>query len=319
MNIKLVKKVQIRIIIFCFSFFFTAQLNFCSSISSAFITIHLKKTHFHSNFMQHSPDFSNTAQTEEISTTKRPSRRKQRARKRSHVAALQQEAHTFWQEEGTGVSASPNHPRENREQKESCQEGIDSEMMCKVTASDLKVISFQLGYTPTNLVEVAARKSDGTPAVLLLHPLAQAASKRDKVQEPQPFPTIYWLSCPELKQEVSKLEKAGGVERFQKILQENPELLESMKQSHCAYEEKRWSMLQEKEKEKILSKGWLRAFEGVGIGGMRNFAAIKCLHMHYAHYLASNNNVVGSWVNDHLLNRNGQLEENVNSEIDITK
>jgi hypothetical protein len=40
----------------------------------------------------------------------------------------------------------------------------------------------------------------------------------------------------------------------------------------------------------------------VGIAGMQNFDAVKCLHTHYAHFLArpAHGNLIGQWVHDLL-------------------
>lgn len=38
-----------------------------------------------------------------------------------------------------------------------------------------------------------------------------------------------------------------------------------------------------------------------GVGGLRFANQVKCLHLHYAHYLASGgDNLVGSWVQSEL-------------------
>jgi hypothetical protein len=40
----------------------------------------------------------------------------------------------------------------------------------------------------------------------------------------------------------------------------------------------------------------------VGIAGMHNFEAVKCLHCHYAHFLArpEHRNIIGKWVHELL-------------------
>ncbi|KAG5183740.1 hypothetical protein JKP88DRAFT_133577, partial [Tribonema minus] len=84
-----------------------------------------------------------------------------------------------------------------------------------VTRDDIVCISTQLGYVPPNLISVAARNRDGAPTVLLLYPVsAPVCTRRNKV-ELQPFPTIYWLCCPQLKADVSRLEVAGLVQEFE--------------------------------------------------------------------------------------------------------
>jgi hypothetical protein len=40
-----------------------------------------------------------------------------------------------------------------------------------------------------------------------------------------------------------------------------------------------------------------------GIAGMKEFAAVKCLHCHYAHFLArpAHGNIIGAWTHELLL------------------
>jgi len=58
-------------------------------------------------------------------------------------------------------------------------------------------IAEQLGYCPTNTLNVAARTSSGKPAVVQCYPLV--ATKKGT---PEPFPTMFWLTCPDIKAEV---------------------------------------------------------------------------------------------------------------------
>jgi hypothetical protein len=45
-----------------------------------------------------------------------------------------------------------------------------------------------------------------------------------------------------------------------------------------------------------------RSLRDTGVAGMRDFTAVKCLHCHYAHYLArpQHGNVIGEWVHELL-------------------
>jgi hypothetical protein len=47
----------------------------------------------------------------------------------------------------------------------------------------------------------------------------------------------------------------------------------------------------------VIEMGWEQRLRNTGIAGMRQGATIKCLHTHYAHYLArGNDSLIGSWV-----------------------
>jgi len=52
------------------------------------------------------------------------------------------------------------------------------------------------------------------------------------------------------------------------------------------------------------------SLQTVGIAGIRDFSAVKCLHCHYAHHLArpEHGNLIGLWVED-LLKKKTQDEE----------
>jgi hypothetical protein len=83
-----------------------------------------------------------------------------------------------------------------------------------------------------------------------------------------PFPTTYWLTCPHLVAQVSRLEAIGGVERWSRAARDEGQLAASLAR---AEEEQRR----------------LRPELPVGIGGSRAGAgSLKCLHAHVAFALA---------------------------------
>jgi hypothetical protein len=84
----------------------------------------------------------------------------------------------------------------------------------------------------------------------------------------EPFPTTYWVTCRHLVAAVSRLEAAGGVERWSRAAAEDPELRESLERAN---DEQRS----------------LRPELDLGIGGARREAgSLKCLHAHAAFALA---------------------------------
>jgi uncharacterized protein len=128
-----------------------------------------------------------------------------------------------------------------------------------VVETDRDVVERQLGRPPRAFRRVAVRCPFGRPAVT-----EQAA--RDDAGEP--FPTTFWLTCPHLVAAVSRLEAAGGVERWTRAVAGDPELAASLAQAN---DEQRS----------------LRPELDLGIGGARSGAAgLKCLHAHVAYSLA---------------------------------
>lgn len=184
-------------------------------------------------------------------------------------------------------------------------------LACQVNEDDARDILEQLGYIPNNLVRVASytsKANEHKAAVVLLYPLksdlkAYKAKQRTAIE---PFPTIYWLVSKDLKARVSLLESQGKLQEIQQRLKLSIEALASIKSSHEQYASMRWNMLTENDKFLVEKMKWRYPLQNVGIGGIQDFTYVKCLHVHYAHYLGSNGkeNIIGHWVQELL---DGQL------------
>ncbi len=83
----------------------------------------------------------------------------------------------------------------------------------------------------------------------------------------EPFPTTYYVTCPALVASISRLEAAGGVERWTRAAQDDPELAASLEAAHA--EQRR-----------------LRPELPGGVGGATRTGSLKCLHAHAAFALA---------------------------------
>jgi hypothetical protein len=125
--------------------------------------------------------------------------------------------------------------------------------------ADRDVVARQIGRRPRAFRRVAVRCPFGKPAVTEQAPYADDGT---------PFPTTFWLTCPQLVAAVSRLEAAGGVGRWTDAAAQDPELAESLRAAH---EEQRA----------------LRPELDGGIGGAADDAGgLKCLHAHVAFALA---------------------------------
>ena len=91
-----------------------------------------------------------------------------------------------------------------------------------------------------------------------------------------PFPTIYWLTCPDAVKAVSRVESEGWIGR----LGDDPTVAAGVEEAHRAYAIERGEMLPGAE-------AW------GGVGGTRR--GMKCLHAHYAYHLAGGDDVAGRW------------------------
>lgn len=125
--------------------------------------------------------------------------------------------------------------------------------------TDRSFVERQLGRPPRAFRRVAVRCPFGRPAV------TEQAAYDDRGE---PFPTTYWLTCPHLVAQVSRLEAAGGVERWTRATEDDPTLRASLESAND--EQRR-----------------LRPELDLGIGGARAGAgSLKCLHAHVAFALA---------------------------------
>jgi hypothetical protein len=124
--------------------------------------------------------------------------------------------------------------------------------------SDLEIVARQLGRTPRAFRRVAVRCPFGKPAVT-----EQAPFDADG----HPFPTQFYVTCPHLVAAISRLEAAGGVERWTRAAAEDAELGASLVDAQA--EQRR-----------------LRPELDAGIGGSTRSGSLKCLHAHAAFALA---------------------------------
>jgi hypothetical protein len=95
-----------------------------------------------------------------------------------------------------------------------------------------------------------------------------------------PMPTRFWLVGPDLRRQVDRLESAGGVRQAEAAV--DPVLLVD---AHRRYAQ---------EREGALPPTWTGPRPSGGVAGTRR--GVKCLHAHYAWWLAGGDDPVGAWV-----------------------
>ena len=136
---------------------------------------------------------------------------------------------------------------------------------------DRELVARQIGRTPRAFRRVAARCPFGAPAVTEQEPYDTTGA---------PFPTTYYLTCRHLVAAVSRLEAAGGVERWSDAVAADDALSESL--TRATDEQRRIR--------RELADGDVGADDGrsleLGIGGSGNPGQLKCLHAHVAFALA---------------------------------
>jgi hypothetical protein len=119
------------------------------------------------------------------------------------------------------------------------------------------------------------RDAAGAPAVIRNAPL---------LDDGTPMPTRYWLLDPLLLQAIGRLEAAGGVKRAEAEVDS-----EALAEAHRRYAA---------ERDAAIPPGHTGPRPFGGVGGTRR--GVKCLHAHYAWFLAGGDDPVGAWVGDHL-------------------
>ena len=139
---------------------------------------------------------------------------------------------------------------------------------------DREVVARQLGRAPRAFRRVAARCPFGFPAVTEQGPYGDDGA---------PFPTTYWLTCRYLVAAVSRLEAAGGVERWGAAASADPQLTASLEQATDDQRRIRRELSGGRDDESLER----------GIGGSRNPRQLKCLHAHVAFALAQPGYLLG--------------------------
>jgi uncharacterized protein len=152
---------------------------------------------------------------------------------------------------------------------------------------DRAVIAAQLGREPRAFRRVVVRCPFGRPAVTEQAPYTP---------EGEPFPTTYWLTCRHLVAAVSRLEAAGGVERWSAEIEADDALRSDLER---ASDEQR-AIRRELAAGKGPDGG---ATLELGIGGSRNPEALKCLHAHVAFALARPGYRLGEAILDEVSER----------------
>lgn len=155
--------------------------------------------------------------------------------------------------------------------------------MDRARVEDLGVVARQIGRAPRGVDGVAHRCRFGRPQVVLVHPVVDG----------DPFPTLFWLTCPYLRRAVSALESDGWVARLEDAVRGDDRLRAELEQAHRAYVDLRSARLSREDRASLAERGMLRALLEKGIGGTGDLGRIKCLHVHVAHALAGGGNPIG--------------------------
>jgi hypothetical protein len=140
---------------------------------------------------------------------------------------------------------------------------------------DLVALTERLGREPQAEFDVVVRDAVGAPVVVRNAPFTRDGT---------PMPTRYWLVDPELNVRVSRLEAAGGVRAAQAAI--DPDALRAAHDAYAA------------ERDAAVPVDHTGPRPSGGVGGTRE--GVKCLHAHYANFLAGADDPVGRWTAEQL-------------------
>lgn len=138
-------------------------------------------------------------------------------------------------------------------------------------SDDVAAVRELIGRTPRGDFEVVVRDPRGRPVVLRNAPL---------LDDGEPMPTRYWLVGRHEVLAVSRLESTGGVRRAEAEI--DPASIADAHRRYAA------------ERDAALPAGHAGPAPHGGVGGTRQ--GVKCLHAHYAWFLAGGDDPVGAWV-----------------------
>lgn len=151
-----------------------------------------------------------------------------------------------------------------------------------VSNEDFQTIGQQLGRRPEGLQYVCVRDANKIPVVIKVAPIVKN----------KPFPSLYWLAHKELSKEIDHLESTGLIKELEeKIIPQDPVFLKQLIEAHQLYAQERYKELLKTPGYQQLPSSYIENLKTRGIGGLADFTRVRCLHMHYAHHLVSDNPV----------------------------
>jgi len=137
-----------------------------------------------------------------------------------------------------------------------------------IDEAERSVVAELLGREPQGHFQVCVRHDDGTPRVIRNAPVLASG---------RPMPTLYWLVSAHDRLVVSRLESAGGVGQSEAAVD-----AQELQAAHDEYRA---------EREALIPDDYEGHRPSAGVGGTR--IGVKCLHAHYAYFLAGGNDPVG--------------------------
>ncbi|MDR2083276.1 MAG: DUF501 domain-containing protein [Candidatus Ancillula trichonymphae] len=146
------------------------------------------------------------------------------------------------------------------------------ELLRRCTDDEVRQVTEQLGREPRGMVSVAAYNQCGEVLVVVT-----------SLRIPEPFPTTYYLTHPEVVKAVSRLEASGYMRHLNELLDKTSELYDE--QLAVEYARAHRSYIEDRNRlSALLGLEPLKQHDDFSAGGMPN--RVKCLHALVGHSLA---------------------------------
>lgn len=142
------------------------------------------------------------------------------------------------------------------------------------SGDDIRIAEL-LGREPAGKYEVVVRDASGDPVVIRNAPL---------LDDGTPMPTLYWLVGKNASLAVSRLESSGAVRQAEAEVA--PDAVQTAHDRYAA------------ERDALIPTEHTGPRPSGGVGGTRK--GVKCLHAHYAWFLAGGDDPIGRWVDEQL-------------------
>lgn len=162
------------------------------------------------------------------------------------------------------------------------------------TGNDADVVTRQLGRPPEGMVCASGRCSYGLPMAIMCSPVVMRGGAAE------PFPTMYWLTCPYLREKVGILEGGRHFKDIRERLKTEPGFAQAVEEASEAYRVKRMKMYEglPDELKAGIGDAATKSLLASGPGGIKSSGNIKCLHIYLANRLSGEDDPIGEAVKE---------------------
>lgn len=186
------------------------------------------------------------------------------------------------------------------------------------TEDDVQCVREQLQRNVKDILGVAVRCRYGRPQVVVNRPLLWDGKAVDALPDEAlhpkrvgVFPTLFWLTCPYLNRAIGRLESRGWVDRVKREIAADAAARAELAAAHRETAALRMQLVSEATLQRLKEAlpGHYRVLATSGVGGIQpscettspddagiaayDTLGVKCLHAHFADYLARGRNPVG--------------------------